>query len=149
MKNLVLVIAASLVSFTSFSQDQIGEVFSLYEFNRDGIANAYEKVYYNSTKDGNPIAYFWGDYTSEGIDIIVEEANRILSIFDTSKHKLFTREDFLIDGMFDAGEGDGNSYKVTFSDGSYMEIGAFDANEYKPDWGHVKVMELYFKHNKE
>lgn len=149
MKNLVLIIAASLVSLTSFSQDQIGEVFSLYEFNRDGIANAYEKVYYNSIKDGKPVAYFWGDYTEEGIDIIVEEANRILSIFDTSKHKLFTREDFLIDGMFDAGEGDGNSYKVTFSDGSYMEIGAFDANEYKPDWGHIKVMELYFKHNKE
>lgn len=149
MKNLVLIIAASLVSLTSFSQDQIGEVFSLYEFNRDGIANAYEKVYCNSIKDGKPVAYFWGDYTSEGIDIIVEEANRILSIFNTSKHKLFTREDFLIDGMFDAGEGDGNSYKVTFSDGSYMEIGAFDANEYKPDWGHIKVMELYFKHNKE
>lgn len=149
MKNLVLIIAASLVSFTSFSQDQIDEVFSLYEFNKDGIANAYEKVYYNSTKDGDPIAYFWGDYTNEGIDIIVEEANRILSIFNTSEHKLFTREDFLIDGMFDASEGDGDSYKVTFSDGSYMLIGAFDANEYRPDWGHIKVMELYFRHNKE
>lgn len=149
MKNLVLIIAASLVSFASFSQDQINEVFSLYEFNKGGIANAYEKIYYNSQKDGKPVTYFWGDYTNEGIDIIVEEANRILSIFNTSDDKLFTREDFLIDGMFDASEGDGNSYRVTFSDGSYMKVGAFDANEYKTGWGHVKVMELYFKHNKE
>ena len=148
MRNLILIITASLVSFTSFSQDQISEVFSLYKFNQDGIANAYEKVYYNSPKDGKPTTYFWGDYTEEGIDIIVEEANRILLIFNTDKHKLFTREDFLIDGMFDSGEGDGSSYKVTFSDDSWLEIGAFDANEYDPDWGHIKVMEVYFKHNK-
>ena len=149
MKNIILIIATSFTLLMSFSQNQIDEVFSWYEFKDDRTAHAYEKIYYYSEKDGKPITFFWGDYTKEGIDVIVEEANRILLIFDTDKEKLFTRDDFLLDGMFDSGEGDGNSYKVTFSDGSWLEVGAFNSGEFNPDWGHLKVMEAYFKHNKQ
>ena len=146
MKNLILIIATGLVSLLSFSQDQVEDIFAVYGFSDDSFANAYEKIYYESEKDGNPITYFWGYYTDQGIDIIVEEANRILKLFNAEDSQLFERDDFLIDGMFDAGEGDGNIYKVTFSDGSWLKIGAYDADEYNPEWGHLKVMELCFKH---
>ena len=146
MKNLALIIAASLVLFTSFSQDQIAEVFKPYTHIKTGVdVNKNEMVYYTSPVDQKQTADLWSDYTPDGIDLIINEANRILLIFDVDEDSLLTREDFLVNGMFDASEGDGTIYRFTFSDGSYMKVGAFDADEYVPDWGHVKYMKVLFK----
>lgn len=149
MKNLVLIIAASLVSFTSFSQDQIAEVFKPYTHIDASVdVDPYKMVYYTSLVDQKQTADFFTDYTYEGIDLVVNEANRILLIFEVDEDSLLTREDFLINGMFDASEGDGNTFRFTFSDGSYMVVGAFDANEYVPGWGHAKTMDVLFKQAK-
>ena len=146
MKNLALIIAASLVLFTSFSQDQIAEVFKPYTHIKTGVdVSKNEMVYYTSPVDQKQTADLWSDYTYEGIDLVISEANRILSIFDVDEDSLLIREDFLVEGMFDSSEGDGTIYRFTFSNGSYMEVGTFDADEYAPDWGHVKYMQVLFK----
>ena len=149
MRNLILIITASLVSFVSFSQDQIAQVFKPYTYIETGVdVDPYKMVYYTSPVDQKQTADFFTDYTNEGIDLVVNEANRILLIFEVDEDSLLTREDFLVNGMFDASEGDGTIYRFTFSDGSYMKVGAFDANQYVPGWGHAKTMDVLFKQAK-
>jgi hypothetical protein len=149
MRNLILIIAASLVSFATLSQDQISQVFKPYMYIKTGVdVNKNEMVYYTSPVDQKQTADLWSDYTPDGIDLIINEANRILLIFDVDEDSLLTREDFLVNGMFDASEGDGTIYRFTFSDGSYMEVGAFDANQYVSGWGHAKTMDVLFKQAK-
>ena len=147
MKNLILIIAAILVSFTSFSQSQKEQIFKLYSpHNPVEDVHPNKKVCYTSLIDQKQTAQFYSYYTYEGIDLIVEEANRILSIYNADKSEYFKRSDFLgKDGLFDASKGDFMVYTVTFSDGSYMKVGAMDNDEYVADWGYVKVMEVTFK----
>lgn len=147
MKNLVLIIAAILVSFASFSQSQKDQIFKPYSpHNPAEYVHPNKKVCYTSLIDQKQTAQFYSHYTYEGIDLVIEEANRILSIYDADKSEYFKRSDFLSkDGLFNASKGDFMVYTVTFSDGSYMKVGAMDNDEYVPDWGYVKVMEMVFK----
>jgi hypothetical protein len=138
MKNSIIAIVLLLATYAATGQD--GRFNEYKKINDPTLeVNAYEKTSYISQVNGDLVFHLWTDYTSEGVDIIIKEANRIFKTYDSDFN--IDEDMFIIDEMFYAGEEE--FFKdYNFSNGGTMKVGMMNTGEYEEDYGYTKAMIL-------